>query len=425
MTDVLTADDPLYEELYDVRREAVDMGNLVEQDMTSAMSALRDRAPVQKGFLRALLGLPAQHRHAAAAGRAGYTCFTFRACEAAFHDHERLSSSIVHHPNDGNVQAMGILEMDEPQHRAVRATMQAMFLKPRMVWWRQRWINEIVTTLVDQLKHRDRVDLNQQLCARVPVHTVTRAIGMDGDDSLIFRNALVKSGVGGVSPDERRAAAQTVERMLYELIAKRRAAPGDDVVSGMLKAELKSPDGSVRPLTDQEIMINARLVMLAGGGTSWRQFGIALWALLTHRDQLEAVRADRSLVDKAIEESLRWIPTAPVFSRLVTQDAELEGVLMPAGAVLDICLGAANRDPERWDNPDAYDLHRPMLTQLGFGVGPHRCLGLDVARSEINVGLNALLDAFPNLRLDPNAPVPYLTGGLEQRGMSAVPVLLR
>ena len=177
--------------------------------------------------------------------------------------------------------------------------------------------------------------------------------------------------------------------------------------------------------TDREIVINARLVMLAGGGTSWRQFGITLWALLTHRDQLEAVRADRKLVDDAIEESVRWNPTDPVFSRLVAADTELDGLFMPAGAVLEICLGAANRDPARWDNPDLYDLHRPPQGHLGFGIGTHLCLGRDVARSEIHVGLNALLDAFPNLRLDPAAPAPYLTGGLEQRGVSAVPVLLR
>jgi cytochrome P450 len=148
-------------------------------------------------------------------------------------------------------------------------------------------------------------------------------------------------------------------------------------------------------------------------------------ALLTHLDQFEAVKADRNLVDAAIEESLRWNPTDPVFSRLVAQDTELEGVPLPAGAVLEICLGAANRDPSRWNNPDIYDLHRPRQNHLGFGIGTHLCLGRDVGRSEINVGLNALMDAFPNLRLDPDAPAPHLTGGLEQRGVSALRVLLR
>jgi cytochrome P450 len=122
---------------------------------------------------------------------------------------------------------------------------------------------------------------------------------------------------------------------------------------------------------------------------------------------------------------VRWNATDPVFSRLVVEDTELEGEFLPKDAALEICLGAGNRDPERWDNPDVYDLHRPYKPHIGFGVGTHLCLGRDVARSEINVGLNALLDAFPNLRLEPDAPAPSLTGGLEQRGISALPVLLK
>jgi cytochrome P450 len=427
MSDSLTADDPLYAELYDVRREALAMGNLVELDMNPALCRLRERAAVQKGFLRDLLGLPPHQRHAMAVGRRGYTCFSFDACNTAFRDNERFSSRICHHPSASGEQTLGILEMDEPQHRAYRNTLQPMFLKPcTRTWWRERWINEIVTALVSRLNGCDRAELNLQLCARVPVHTVTRAMGMDGDDALVFRHALIRSSaILSQSPEERRAASETVERMLLALIEKRRAQPGDDIITGLVRAEVELPDGTARPLTDREILISARLVMLAGGGTSWRQFGITLWALLTHRDQLEAVRADRRLVDDAIEESVRWNPTDPVFSRLVSEDTELKGVFMPAGAVLEICLGAANRDPARWDNPDVYDLHRPLKGHLGFGIGTHLCLGRDVARSEIHVGLNALLDAFPNLRLDPDAPPPFLTGGLEQRGVSALPVLLR
>jgi cytochrome P450 len=426
MIDVLIADDPLYEQLYDVRREAQGIGNLVEQDMNPAMSELRERAAVHKGFLRELLGLPAHQHHVMAVGRQGYTCFTFQACNLAFRDGERFSSRISHHPSQSGEQRLGILEMDEPQHRAYRSTIQPMFLKPRTLsWWRTRWINDIVAALVEKLKACERAELNIQLCARVPVHTITRAIGMEGDNSLEFRNALLRSSARTVTADERLAASASVERMLLELIAKRRIEPGDDVITGLIQAQLKLPDGCVRPLTDREIVIHARLVMLAGGGTSWRQFGITLWALLTHRDQLEAVKADRKLVDDAIEESLRWNPTDPVFSRLVAHDTQLEGVPLAAGSVLEICLGAANRDPTRWDSPDSYNLHRPQQSHLGFGVGTHLCLGRDVGRSEIHVGLNALLDAFPNLRLDPHAPAPHLTGGLEQRGMSAVPVLLR
>lgn len=424
MTDVLIADDPLYEELYDVHNEAVEIGNLVEGDVNPAMCALRDRAPVQKGFLRDLMGLPAHHRNAGAIGHKGYTCFSFATCNQVFRDSETYSNHVY---GDGSgAERMAILEMDGARHRGFRMTLQPMFIKPQtLTWWRKRWINEIVAALVENLKGRDRAELNLQVCARLPVHTVTRAIGMEGDESLVFRHALMRGSAGSLSAEERAEASRTVERMLLELIAQRRAKPGDDVVSGMVGAELDLGDGTRRPMTDHEIMLNARLVMIAGGGTSWRQFGITLWALLTHREQLEAVKADRSLLDAAIEESVRWNPTDPVFVRLVAKHTELGGVALPAGAVMEICLGAGNRDPARWSNPDAYDLHRPPQGHIGFGIGPHQCLGMNVARSEINVGVNALLDAFPDMRLDPDAPAPFLTGGLEQRGMSALPVLLR
>lgn len=427
MADVLTRDDPLYEQLYDVRREAMEMGNLVEEDMNPKLSALREQAEVHKGSLRELLGLPEVKRHKVGLGRQSYTVLSFAACEKAFRENGRFSSSIIHHPNPTNEQMMGILEMDGLQHLAYRKTLQPMFIKPRtLTWWRQRWINEIVETLIARLQTQDRAELNLEYCARVPVHTVTRAIGMEGDDALIFRNALIRSSeVGHIPPEVRAEASETVWRMLAELIASRRADPGDDVVSKLIEAMVQLPDGSERPLNDREIAINSRLVMVAGGGTSWRQFGITLWALLSRCDQLEAVKADRALVDAAIEESVRWNVTAPVFSRLVTEDSELGGVAIPAGSVVELCTGAANRDPSRWDNPDDYDLHRPLKPHLGFGIGQHQCLGMNVARSEINVGINALLDAFPDIRLDPGQPAPFLTGGLEQRGMSAIPVLLR
>ena len=425
--DVLVEDDPLYEELYDVRREAQTMGNLVEQDMTPAITALRRRAPVHKGYLRELLGLPSHFRHVMAVGRPGFSALSFEACNIAFRDPKHFSSKIAHHPSEKNEETLGILEMDGPKHHTYRRTIQAKFNPAEAFnWWRPRWINEIVTRLIDRLKDRERAELNLDFCARIPVHTISTSIGMSGDDSLKFRDAYMKSsGIGRTTPELQRAAGATVEHMLLSLIAERRREPRDDLASYLIDAQLRQSDGSVRPLQDREIMTHLRLVMIAGGGTSWRQLGITLWALLTHPEQYAEVKADRSLLDAAIEEALRWNPTAPVFSRLVESDTELCGVPVPAGAVLELCLGSANRDESRWQNPDAYDIHRPLLTNVAFGLGTHRCLGMSVARSEIAVGINALLDAFPNMRFDPTAPAPVLTGGLEQRGVSGLRVLLR
>lgn len=427
MDDILTADDRLYRELYDVRREGEILGNLVEKDMNPELNALRDRAPVQKGFLRELLGLPLYHRLELLAGKEGYTALSYEACETAFRNNERFSSTIAHKPNPANEETMAILEMDGRRHRAYRRTLQPKFIEPQAVsWWRQRWIDEIVLRLVEWLDEKDKADLNQDFCARIPVHAITRAIGLDGNDALEFRSAIFKSsGAGCKTPREQAENAAKVERMLLDLFACRRAEPVDDLASFLVTSELRLPDGTVRTLTDREAMHHARLVLLAGGGTTSRQMAILLWALLTHPEQLDDLRQDRALMKQAIDESMRWNVTAPLFHRLVMEDTELCGVQLPGGAALEVCLGAANRDPARWDNPDVFDIHRPAKAHLGFGIGQHRCLGLSVAHGEMAVGISALLDAFPAMRLDPDAPAPFMTGGFEARGVSALPVLLR
>jgi len=423
-SEVLISDDALYDELYDVRREAEEAGNLIEGDPYPGLSALRDEAPVHKGFVRELLKLPPYQRHEAARKLDGYACFSFDICNQVFRDNVRFSNAI-YHIGENPEKTSGILEMDNPEHHAYRKAVQSLFIKPRaQTWWRNQWIDEIVGDLIAGMRGGDRAELNMQLCARVPVHTVTRAVGLRGDDALIFRQALVRGQGSRSGPQAQRQNLITVHRILMEQITKRRAEPGEDILSWLIDNQIEVPGGETRPLTDSEIVTFARLILLAGGGTTWRQMGIVLFALLSDREQLEAVKADPNLIPAAVEESLRWNPTNPIFSRLIAQDTELGGVSLPAGAALEICLGAANRDPARWDNPDVFDLHRPFQQHLGTGIGPHMCLGRSVAATEISVALEALFKEFPNIRFDPDARTPYLTGGLEQRGVSALQVLL-
>lgn len=428
-----TSDDELYDDLYDVRREAEEVGNFISGDPYPGMNALREQAPIHAGFLRHLLDLPTFHRHKGALDRPGYTCFTFAMCEAAFRDNVNLSNNVYRLPApgadaDGTIaeKTMGILEMDNPEHFAFRKAVQSLFIKPRaQKWWREQFIDGLVDDLIRALHGQDRAELNLQLCARVPVHTITRAVGLCGDDALLFRRALINSSANKGGPTAQREAMATVQRMLMEQIAIRHSEPGEDIISWLLDAEIDPPGGERRKLSDGEVAIFARLILLAGGGTTWRQLGIVLFALLSHRDQLADARADRTLINAAIEESLRWNPTNPLFTRLVINDVEMGGMVLPKGSILDICLGAANRDPARWDNPDRFDLHRPFQQHLGTGMGAHMCLGRFVAQVEMSVTINRLFDEFPNLRLDPASPLPEITGGLEQRGISALNVLLR
>lgn len=429
MAESLVAEDARYAQLFDVVKEASSHGGDVFGDLTPGMNALRDKHPAMKGSLRELLELPPAPHAMYENERPHYTVLNYELCNRALREN-LLFSSEVYEESPG-VRQLGkvILKMVGDEHKRYRKMVQPMFIRPRaMTWWRKNWIENSVAALVERLKTMDRADLNLDLCARLPVSIVTQGMGLNGEDALTFRVHLQKSMMARTLPiGEVMEASAEVQRMLKEVISARREQPRDDVVTELVRCELELEDGSTRPLEDDEIFAYCRLIILAGGGTTWRQLGITLYQLLSNYHLWEACSEDRDLVEPAIEESARWMPTDPVFSRLVKEDVELEGVAIPAGSRLDMCLGAANRDPAVWDNPDVYDIYRPRgdKPHLGFGMGPHRCLGLEVAKQEMVVAINALLDTFPDLRLDEAAPEPQLLGGLEQRGMSAIPVHLK
>jgi cytochrome P450 len=429
MTSTLTAEDERYADLFDVVKEATDLGGQVFGDLTPGMNALRNEHPAMQGSLRELLKLPPAPHTMYENERPHYTVLNYELCNRALREN-LLFSSEVYEESPG-VRQLGkvILKMVGDEHLRYRKMVQPMFIRPRAInWWRKNWIENSVTALLDRLETMDKSDLNLDLCARLPVSIVTQGMGLNGDDALTFRVHLQKSMMARTLPiEEVMKASAAVQGMLKDVITARRAQPQDDVVSALLACELELEDGGKRPLDDDEIFAYCRLIILAGGGTTWRQLGITLYQLLSNYHFWEACRADRSLIEPAIEEGARFMPTDPVFQRLVRETVELEGVTIPAGSRLDMCLGAANRDPAVWENPDVYDLHRPRGQQshLGFGMGPHRCLGLEVSKQEMIVAIEGLLDRFPNMVLDPDQPEPQLLGGLEQRGMSAIPVILK
>jgi cytochrome P450 len=413
--------------MFDVAGEALESGGKLVGDISQRLNALREQAPAMKGSLLQLLDLPEIHQ-AYNCERDHYTLLSFDLVERGFREN-LLFSSHVYNESPG-VLAFGnsILRMIGDEHRRYRAVVQPMFLKPKaMSWWRPQLIDGAVDALVSRFQDWETVDLNMELCARLPVHVVTTMIGMDGDEALHFRENLHISTVGlrGRPMDEVKAAAEEVARMLREIIVKRREQKGEDVISALAHNDFQQADGTSRKLTDDEIFGYCRLIMLAGGGTTWRQLGITLYALLTNYQYWEACRDDRSLIEKAVEEGARWLPTDPTFPRLMAEDVEVGGIVIPKGARVDLCVGSANRDPNRWENPDQYDIFRKPKHHVGFGLGPHQCLGMNVAKQEMISSLNALMDRFPNMTLDEDAPPPEVQGGLHQRGMTSVPVRLR
>lgn len=421
----LFSDDPRYAELFALEMAMSNMGVDLDRDYTGAMNRLRESGAVHKGSLRGLLGLA--ELTGQGPERQGYTAFTYRACEIGFR--ENLVFSSTGYNESPGIQAIGptILSMVGKPHKRLRAVAQPLFKRPRVLdWWNKRWIAETVDALLDRLLGEDAVDLNTELCARLPMATVTRAIGLEGTNSLEFRYHLGRSTFGARSlPPEAAAASRAiVDRTLRELIAENIRNPGDNLIAGLLENDLVLDDGTSRKLSEDELFGYCKLAIFAGGGTTWRQLGITIDALLTHYHFWEACCEDRSLIEQAVDEGLRWRATDPVFARLCTEDTELEGVAIPVGARVHLCLGAANHDPAIFERPEEYDIFRSREHQMGFGFGPHRCIGMDVARQEMVLAINGLMDRWPKLRIDPDKPKPQYRG-VDHRSMSAVTVRLK
>jgi cytochrome P450 len=163
-------------------------------------------------------------------------------------------------------------------------------------------------------------------------------------------------------------------------------------------------------LTDEEIFAFCRLLLPAGAETTYRSSSNLVYGLLTHPDQLDALRADRSLMAHAIEEGLRWEPPLLTIMRTATRDTDVCGVPVKQGAVLVVNLGAANHDDVRWDLADDFDITRAPQQHMAFAFGPHMCLGMHLARMETKVVVDRVLDRLPDVRLDPDADPPYITG---------------
>jgi cytochrome P450 len=402
--------------LYDVERHvmATDGGVLVE-DPYPAFATLREEAPVHRGAIAELLGLPSRLRGHTEAPH--YSLLSFEANDIALRDNETFSSN-NYVGMTTRMFGRSILEMGGEEHRRYRSLVQPAFSPKRAQWWIDRWIAALVDDALSGFERRGHAELNAELCARIPLQTITSSLGMSQEQALDFRQ-----DIEGEREDEKALAermARTAE-MLHRIVEERRRHPEDDVITMLTQAEIDD-DGNRQLLTDEEIYGFARLILTAGSGTTWRQLGNLLIALLRDDDALDAVRGDEELLRRAIDESVRWEATDPVFRRMVTRDVTLCGVDIPAGAIVEMVLGAANRDPARWDEPDRFDIHRAPKSHVGFAGGPHICLGMHVARAEMFVAMNAVLDRLPNVRLDPDADPPRIIG-LEHRGPNSIPVV--
>jgi len=375
---------------------------------------MRRECGVFKGPFGERFGLPQPESMMSEVGY--YTALSFEAVQQVLLDGDTFSSS-GYAPTVGMLMGHSILEMDEPEHGRYRALIQQAFGLKVMEHWETAIVAPIVEQLIDRFVERGRAELVRELTLPFPIQVIAAMLGLPPADLPRFHRWAVELISIIVDIGRGIEASQKLREYFAGILSERRAAPRDDLISVLALAEL---DG--QRLTDEEIFAFLRLLLPAGAETTYRSSSTLLFGLLTRPEQLDALRADRSLMKRAIEEGLRWEPPLTGIARLAMRDTELAGVRIPAGAVVSVCLGAANHDDTRWDCPDEFDIFREAKPHLAFAYGAHTCLGMHLARMETRVMMNALLDRLPGLRLDPAAEDVHITG-LGFRAPRALPVL--
>jgi cytochrome P450 len=418
MDDLVTEKDERYDTLFDAEHDAKVFGMRLLPDPYPKWQELLAKAPVHSGTLPELMGYePEVAGHFYHPGPAYVTALSFDAVSEGFTNSDRFSSEF--YVDGGIEQQTGdtVLSMDGLRHRAYRDVVQPFFQPPYAAgWWAENVISSLIDQLVGAMEKKGGADLNADFFARLPMHVVTAGFGLSSEEGLAFRFHFQAGVTPSRTQAERLESAQKAIDILTRVTEERQQNPKDDLISKVAHAIIKLPDGTTRKLTTKEVVDFCRITMGAGGGTTWRQLGITLFALLSNPDQFEDLKADRNLMNNTILESARWCATDPIFPRKAMKDTVLQGFPVAKGTVLHLCLGAANRDPSRWENPDKFDIHRPVKRSLAFAAGAHSCLGQHVARQEMSLAMNAIMDRLPNIRWDPTKPKPELQGGLIGRG---------
>ncbi|WP_099224784.1 cytochrome P450 [Mycobacterium persicum] len=332
-------------------------------------------------------------------------------------DNETFSSAIIIDAFGDVLGRHVMLGMDEPEHGRHRALVAKAFSQKALARWEDELIGNVGNELIDRFAGRGHADLVKEFTFPYPTQIIAGLLGLPREDYPQFQRWSISLLSFTVNPERGRAASQALQEYFAPILAARRREPRDDLISGLARAEI---DGE--KLSDEEIFSFLRLLLPAGVETTYRSLGNMLYGLLCNPDQLDAVRAERALLPQAIEEAVRWEPPLLTITRIATRDTELGAVPIPAGSSVMPMLGAANRQEDRYPDPNRFDIFRAARAHIGFGHGVHVCLGMHLARLEMRVALNLLFDRLPNLRLDPAGDDPHIRGQVF-RSPTSLPVL--
>jgi cytochrome P450 len=402
---------------FEAKDRLMGIGGVDETHAT--LASLRAQCPVALGSLSARFGAEGVDTLLYGEGEQA-TTFSFPAAEQVLKDPARFSASW--YANVFEMVGRTMIEMDTPEHQRYRSLIQPAFTKKVVDAWGDDWVRDMVDGIIDGFIDDKRAELSHQFAFDYPMRVIARAAGVADEDFTEFHRDSVIMFNQGLAEQPRREAAERMGAHIQRMIVERRAERADDLVSVLLAAELSLPDHTKQRLDDEEVVSFVRLLVPSGSQTVYRGITNTMFGLLTHPEQLDAVRNDRSLIPMAIEEGLRWEPPVVTTVRRVTGATTIEGVELPADGAINVCLASGNRDDSRWERPEEFDIARTPHGHLSFGAGPHICLGIHMARMEMRIAIEALLDRLPGLRLDPGADSTGVSG-LHYRTADRLPVV--
>ena len=364
------------------------------------------------------------------AERPTFTVFKHRETMQVLRDAESFTSGFIAEGLGSFVDGLILTGMDGDMHRKARGLLQPIFMPNVVNTWKGSVMDPIIRNeyLLPMLPKK-KADL-MEFGLHFPIRLIYSLIGFPDDEPEKINqyaawalDILAGPQVDPSKAAKAREAAMSASKHLYDAIIERvkyvRAndTSGSDLICRLIEAEYEGGR-----LDDHEIATFVRSLLPAAGETTTRSFGSMMVLLLERPDVLERVRKDRTLVPKVVDESIRFEPVATFKVRQASKDIELAGMSIPKGAMVQCIVSSANRDEEVFENSEEFDIDRKVKPSFGFGFGPHTCIGQFIAKAEMQVALNAILDLLPGLRLDPEQPLPIITGA-QLRGPHSVAVI--
>jgi cytochrome P450 len=338
--------------------------------------------------------------------------------DACFRDDEGLPAGPTYAMTVEPCQGVTFESLDGPEHHALRDLTTRGLRRRPVERYAASGLASLCDAVIDRFADRCEADLVAEFTAVFPFLVFADRMGLPFDAADRFMGWAFDILSYPVAPEPGVVAAADLTAYLEPVLQARRAVPTDDLLSSMCTAEREG-----RRLTDEEIRSHVRALFSAGATTTYHGLGNTLYALLTHPDAIEALRDDGHLVHAAVDEMLRWEPPLALLPRLAPHDVEVAGAFVPAGTMVLFGIASANRDPAVHARPDVFDIERRPSRVLTFGFGSHHCPGSHLAKAQIAVAVQRLLERLPDLTLtDAAGTAPT---GTVMRGPRTLPVRWR